>query len=94
VISGGVTCVDTLKKVNYPDVFITVTDTKSGEIYGNYSPNPNSGRYVIILPPGQYNLSVEAAGFKSTVDKLVIADKGSFKKEIPRDLKLSPEGTK
>ncbi|HEY6161270.1 MAG TPA: hypothetical protein VI112_08605 [Bacteroidia bacterium] len=94
VISGGVTCVDTLKKVNYPDVFITVTDTKSGEIYGNYSPNPNSGRYVIILPPGQYNLSVEAAGYKSWADKLTIADKGSVKKEIPRDLKLTPEGTK
>jgi hypothetical protein len=88
IIKGAIMGADSTKKINYPDVFITVTDTKTGEIYGNYTPNPNSGRYVIILPPGQYALAVESAGYASLMEKLTIQDKGSFKKEEERDLRL------
>jgi Tol biopolymer transport system component len=92
IIKGGITCIDSTKKISYPDVFITVTDTRSGEIFGNYTPNPNSGKYVIIVPPGQYSLGIEAAGYDPVNEKLTVLDKGSFKKEIGRELKLTPEG--
>jgi Tol biopolymer transport system component len=91
IIKGNISSSDNSIKLSYPDVFITVTDTKSGEIYGNYALNPNTGNYVIILPPGQYNLAIESAGYTTINEKLTVLDKGSFKKEEERDIKLVPE---
>ncbi|MEW6467549.1 MAG: hypothetical protein AB1458_01420 [Bacteroidota bacterium] len=92
VVRGNIAPADSAKNLSYADVFITVTDTKSGEIYGNYTANPNSGNYVIILPPGTYTISVESAGFKTVVEKLDVLDKNSFKHEISKDIRLSAEG--
>ncbi|MFL5753348.1 MAG: carboxypeptidase-like regulatory domain-containing protein, partial [Bacteroidia bacterium] len=74
--------------INFPDVFITVTNDKTNEIMGNYLPNPNTGKYVIILPPGKYTLDVELFGFKISTKKLEILDKVSYQSEIETDLKL------
>lgn len=87
VIRGQVAAEDGAK-INYPDVFITVTDAK-GEIVGNYLPNPNTGRYVIILPPGKYNLTAELAGYKPFSKAIELFDKSSFQAEIDLDLSLS-----
>lgn len=87
VIRGTVTA-ETKEEVSYKDVFITVTDAKSGEVVGNYIPNSNTGRYVIILSPGEYNMTVETPGFKEYDEKLSIKDKSSFKTEIDKDLVL------
>jgi hypothetical protein len=74
-------------ELNYSDVLISVTDI-TGEIFGNYSPNPNTGRYVVILPPGEYELSVEAPGFKPVVEKLKVLDKSSFTREVEKAISL------
>lgn len=75
-------------QVNFPDVFISVTDDKNGEIIGNYAPNSRTGKYVVILPPGKYTLVVELFNFKLLTQKLVIMDKVSFQSEKEFDLKL------
>jgi tetratricopeptide (TPR) repeat protein len=75
-------------QINFPDVFITVTDDKNGEIVGNYLPNPHTGKYVVILPPGKYTLVVELFNFKLLTQKLEIHDKVSFQSEKEVDLKL------
>lgn len=75
-------------QINFPDVFITVTDDRTGEIVGNYLPNPHSGKYVVILPPGKYTLVVELFSFKLLTQKLEIHDKVSFESEKEVDLKL------
>jgi len=36
---------------DFRDVTIQVTQISNGELVGNYVPNPNTGRYVMILPP-------------------------------------------
>ncbi len=75
-------------QVNFPDVFITVTSDKNGEIIGNYLPNSQTGKYVVILPPGKYTLVVELFNFTLLTQKLEIMDKVSFESEREFDLKL------
>lgn len=75
-------------QVNFPDVFITVTSDKNGEIVGNYLPNSQTGKYVVILPPGKYTLVVELFNFKLLSQKLEILDKVSYQSEKEFDLKL------
>jgi hypothetical protein len=94
VVNGNVASADSTQKLNFTDVFITVTDTKTQEIVGNYLPNPNSGRYVMVLAPGNYEINVEANGFTPITEKVTILDKSSFKFEINKDIKLKPEGYK
>jgi hypothetical protein len=75
-------------QINFPDVLISVTDDKTGELIGNYLPNAKTGKYVVILPPGKYTLTVELFEFKLLTKKLEILDKISFQSEIEFDLKL------
>jgi hypothetical protein len=92
VVKGNIASADSTQKLDFADVFITVSDSKTQEIVGNYLPNPNSGSYVIVLSPGTYDVSIEANGFKAVNQKLSILDKSSYKFEINKDVKLEPEG--
>lgn len=67
--------------INYRDVFITVNDLVTNEAVGNYVPNPANGRCIIILPPGKYNLNVEAPGFINTIVPIEIYDKSSYQSQ-------------
>ncbi len=87
VIKGQVLAEDGTQ-INYPDVLITVTNDANKEIVGNYLPNSNTGKYIIILAPGKYTLDVELFDFKIKTQKLEIKDKISFESEIDMDLKL------
>lgn len=89
VIKGMVKNSDAAKTIT--DVSISVTDKKTGEIYGDYLPNFNTMRYVMILPPGEYTVMVDAAGFKSITENVKILDKSSFQAEIDKDIVLSPK---
>lgn len=72
------------------DVYITVTDQGSGELFGTYLPNSVSGRYVIIVPPGKYTMEVEADGYNTVVEEVEIFDKSSYQTVISKDLVLKP----
>ena len=93
VVKGSIISADTTHKLNFSDVFITVTDSKTQEVIGTYLPNPNTGRYVMVLAPGNYQMSMEANGFQSISEKISILDKSSFKFEIDKDIQLKPEGS-
>ncbi|HEX8515699.1 MAG TPA: hypothetical protein VF868_05820 [Bacteroidia bacterium] len=92
VVNGDVSSADSTQKLNYADVFISVTNSKTQEMVGNYLPNPNTGKYVMVLTPGNYEMSVEANGFQSVSEKISILDKGSYKFEIKKNIELKPEG--
>lgn len=92
VVKGNIVSADSTQKLNYSDIFISVTNIKTQEMVGNYLPNPNTGKYVMVLSPGNYEVSIEANGFQATTDKISILDKGSYKFEITKDIKLKPEG--
>jgi len=85
VIKGSISCADTSKRAD--DVYLLVID-KNSDLYGEYSPNLNTMRYIMILPPGEYNLDVEAGGFIPIHETINILDKSSFMTEIRKDIVL------
>lgn len=70
------------------DAYIQITDQETDEIYGDYAPNEITMRYVIILPPGKYNMYVIAEGHDEIIEELEIYDKASYKHEIDKDIIL------
>jgi tetratricopeptide (TPR) repeat protein len=92
VMKGNIASADSTQKLNFSDVFISVTNTKTQEMVGNYLPNPNTGKYVMVLAPGTYEMSIEANGFQSITNDISILDKSSYKFEITKDVQLKPEG--
>ncbi|MCZ8285088.1 MAG: carboxypeptidase-like regulatory domain-containing protein, partial [Bacteroidia bacterium] len=75
--------------INYGDVFISVSNNNSREIVGNYLPNPATGRFVVILPPGKYQMRIEAPGYKTYTRNMEIYDKASYQAEIDTKIELS-----
>jgi hypothetical protein len=74
------------------DVFISVLDKHTDELYGNYMTNPITGRYVIILPPGKFNIMVEVPDFKIITEDIEVLGKNSFRSLIKKDYILNPKG--
>lgn len=75
--------------INYSDVFISVNDNISKELVGNYLPNPANGRFVVILPPGKYQMSIETPGYKNMNKNIEILDKVSYQAEIEMNIELT-----
>lgn len=80
VIIGQITSKDK-SPINYRDAFITVNDIVTNEALGNYLPNPANGRFIIIVPPGKYNINVEVPGFKNAVVPVEVFDKSSYQSQ-------------
>lgn len=89
VLKGRITSAKPSAQVE--TVNITVSDLVSGEMMGIYVPNPNTMRYVIALPPGEFDVLVEADGFEPVSFEVKILGKSSFQPEIDRDLSLVPQ---
>ncbi|MEM7163254.1 MAG: hypothetical protein AAF487_12530, partial [Bacteroidota bacterium] len=43
-------------------------------IYGIYRPNQSSGKYIIPMIPGNYNISIEADGYQEYYDQFIVLD--------------------
>jgi len=67
---------------------ITITDLSTYKVYGEYSPNELTKKYIMILPPGKYLLNVACKGFNSITEKIEILDKSSFRSEIIKNISL------
>lgn len=74
---------------NYSDAFITVNNSANNELVGNYLPNPTNGRFIVILPPGKYQMSVEVPGYTTVNKQIVILDKVSYQAEINMTVELT-----
>lgn len=72
------------------DVFLSVLDKETDELYGNYMTNPVSGRYIMILPPGNYNILVEVPGFELYSEDIEVYGKGDYRSLIKKDFSLKP----
>jgi len=73
-----------------PDAFIMVEDKRSGDLMGEYAPAPRTGKYIVILPPGEFTMMIDADGFKSHTENIVIIGKSSFRPEIVKNIILTP----
>ena len=74
------------------DALITVEDAVTNELIGTYKPKA-SGKYVIILPEGEYNLSIESAEFDIFKDKIIVMGKSDFKETVQRNYRLAKKGS-
>jgi tetratricopeptide (TPR) repeat protein len=54
--------------------------------------NKRNGNYVLALPPGKYDLTIKAKGYKPVHETLTVYDKGDFIPEIKKDVMLIEEG--
>jgi len=88
IVTGRVQYTDTLSKKSI-DAVISVVNAKTSKEVGNYTPVANTGKYVMALPPGKYNISIESPGCKPYSSSITIFDLGSFQPEITLNLTLS-----
>jgi hypothetical protein len=86
IVKGVVKAANPATKL--PPVTIEVIDGKSNDTYGQYKANPISGKYVMILPPGNYYLQVDAPGFKSYSENISVLDKASYVPSVDKDIIL------
>lgn len=88
VIKGKITSLN--NNIPLQSASLTVNRISDGELMGTYLPNPQTMRYVIILPPGKYELIVESDGFKTFTETLEILDKSSYVPYIDKDINIIP----
>lgn len=89
VINGYLKSSDTTKNIH--SISMIVSNVETEELYGEYLPNLNTMRYVIILPPGKFRLDIECEGFESYTEMIEIKDKKDYIFEIKKDIVLTPE---
>jgi len=68
---------------------IIVIDNETGEVYGIYSPNSSTGKYLLILPQGRnYDISFKADGHMYHTEQLYI-ERNSAYAEINKPVELT-----
>lgn len=60
------------------NVEIIVHNVRTKELAGKYRPNPNTGKYIVILPPGEYNFVYYASGYLPKTKDIIIPEHESF----------------
>jgi hypothetical protein len=88
VLKGFINAADSTEQIK--DVFISVIDLQTDELYGSYLTNPVTGRYIMILPPGKFNMLIEVPGYDIYTEDIEIFGKGDFRSLIKKDIALKP----
>ena len=60
------------------DAFIVVTDNRTQDEIGNYTPNSKSGSFIITLVPGSYNIFIDAPAYPPKSIDIVVKGKSDF----------------
>lgn len=68
-------------------VSISAIDKTTQKVFGNYLPNRENGKFLIILPPGEYEITVNAEGFEKFSENIKAYDR-SCNTEIAKDIVL------
>ena len=73
------------------NVKIKVYEKTSNKLMGKYMPNKLSGRFTIILPPGDYIITFSGKGFIKYSEEFTIQDVGFYNFEINKNIVLLPD---
>lgn len=87
-IHGKISSLDTLKKKL--EATITITDAKTKQEIEVKDINPESGRFVFIVEPGQYSISISCSGHKEFTQVINVYDKSDYDVDIESNPKLEP----
>jgi hypothetical protein len=71
---------------------IFVTDKATQRVSGHYLPNKENGKFLVILPPGKYELSVMADGYEKYAEEITVFDR-SVNTEVIKDIVLTESST-
>lgn len=95
VYKGEINVVDSVETRPLSDfetsTTITVYETETNEMYGIYSYNRYTGKYVISLSPGKYKLVVKSTGFKTYKTDIEIYEGPQEKMQIENNIVLEFE---
>jgi len=75
------------------NVKIKVFDKASNKLVGKYMPNKITGRYTVILPPGEYTITCWGKGLKKFTEDFSINDVGFFNSELTKNIVMLPADT-
>lgn len=85
-------------KVDYdlinPNTLNEIEATINGQLYGRYRPNAKTGKFIMILEPGIYDITVNNEGYQPAKMKIKILDKSNFVPQLVRDFYLTPQEKK
>ncbi len=72
------------------DAFIIVTDNRTQEEIGNYTPNSRNGSFILTLSPGSYNIMIDAPGYAPKSIDIVIKGKSDFVEFMTKNFIVTP----
>lgn len=87
VYKGALTYADSTETIKETVATITTVDSKTNEEY-IFAPNPKNGSFIMILPEGTYNLTVNSFGFKAITETITVSDVGTSAIERKKEFKL------
>jgi hypothetical protein len=86
VLQGVLATPDSAKNV---EAFVTIEDLKNPDVAPyTYTPNPKSGKFLMALPSGKYQATIEAPGYKTLTDTFFIFDIGVGQNETRKTFML------
>jgi tetratricopeptide (TPR) repeat protein len=77
------------KLIKGPEIMIQVFNATNSTLTGTYKPNPETGKFIVILPPGKYNIVINCEGFPEYKESIKIEDHEMPVKEIIRSFQLT-----
>jgi hypothetical protein len=79
VLLGYVTSADSTKEINSS---VIIKDLKNPDLQERtYNPNPKTGKFLMTLPPGKYEITIEAEGYKTYTEVFFVFDIGLAQNE-------------
>src|ERR1043165_3317287 len=86
VLQGYISTADSAKDVA---TFVTIRDMKNKDALElTYNPNPSTGKFIMALTPGKYEVTIEADGYKTLTDVFFIFDIGVGQNESKKTFLL------
>jgi hypothetical protein len=76
IYKGDITFNDSTKTPKEIIATITTVEKTTNEEY-SFAPNPQTGSFIMALPEGTYNITVNSSDYKSVTETLIVYDVGS-----------------
>ncbi|MCW3075992.1 MAG: hypothetical protein JWO32_601, partial [Bacteroidetes bacterium] len=70
------------------DAHISLTDLKSSELIDEKAVNKKTGKYIFIVEPGKYRLKIQAKGFTTINEDILVYDKSDFVSVLNKNFTL------
>ena len=77
------------KYTNGPEVSISVTNNLTKKLTGTYKPNIHTGKFIVILPPGEFLLNINCEGYFELAETINIQDRETPVAQLTKIFRLS-----